>query len=76
MKKTMRGVLKNETPTSVGVFFSKMPHGILHFISVPLNWLKNILEIFTLSFEHDPVWEGHMFCNVLFDYKRKIGPSL
>jgi hypothetical protein len=36
MKKT-RGILKNETPTSLGVLFSKMSHGILHFISVPLN---------------------------------------
>jgi hypothetical protein len=71
MKKTMRGLLKNETATSVSVLFSKMSHGILHFISVPLNWLKNILEVFTLCFERNPVWEGHMFCHVLFDYKGK-----
>jgi hypothetical protein len=37
MKKMIRCVLKNETPTSVGVLLSKMSHEILYFISVPLN---------------------------------------
>jgi hypothetical protein len=42
-KKTM----ENGMPVPVGYLFSEMPHEILHFVNVPPNTLRKVLEAFT-----------------------------
>jgi hypothetical protein len=39
------GILENEMPMPAGTSFSKMHHGILHFVSIPPNILRKILEV-------------------------------
>jgi hypothetical protein len=40
------GISKNKMPTPVGVSFFEMPHMILWYITLPLNTLSKILEVF------------------------------
>jgi hypothetical protein len=47
-RKMKHGISKNEMPTSMGVSFFKMPHGILCSIRILPNTLRKILEVFTL----------------------------
>jgi hypothetical protein len=39
--------MENGIPVPVGYLFSEMPHEILHFVNVPPNTVRKILEAFT-----------------------------
>jgi hypothetical protein len=74
---TWKRTMENGMPVPVGYLFSEMPHENLHFVNVPPNTVRKILEAFTVVMNNcrGPNWGCGWTCSGLFSNLLRFSQS-